>query len=386
MPNADVTPEDAEFLLATTQPRPDLQRTHRLLQNISNLDPVIALARTHGVLPLLCSCLIDSSDTDTALSSEYASQLHDEYCINLTQNLAATSELLSLLAAFTQNGIPALPFKGVVLADSAYGKVGLRPAGDLDLLIYQRDVPRAAKLLIGSGYELSTPVEADGTPLEAGKYEYHFERPSDGMIVEVRWRLTQSDFRADLGMDWLWPRRQTAALLGTEVPAISPEHTLLLLCLHGSKHEWSRLIWVCDVAQLLVSHPALDWDTVLRDANRFGLSNTLALGLLLSIRLAGVSVPKRIELHLKRNHRICILAQHIKTNFWDDARRIPGEELPYHVQLLGFGDRARWWWRQRPLRPNQKDRNMVHIPKAFDFLYYLVRPVRLVRDYWRRDY
>lgn len=383
MPNSDVTPAQAEFLFAATQPHPNSQRIHHLLQNISNLELVIALARTHGVLPLLWSRLGDSFDTDAVLPCEYASQLREEYCTNLTQNLAAVSELLALLAAFTQGGIPVLPFKGVVLADSAYGKVGLRPAGDLDLLIYQRDVPRAAKLLKSSGYELITPVEADGTPLEAGKYEYHFERPSDGMIVEIRWRLTQSDFRADLGMDWLWPRRQTATLLGTKLPAISPEHTLLLLCLHGSKHEWCRLIWVCDVAQLLVSHPALGWDTVLSDANRFGLSNTLALGLLLSIELTKVSVPKRIEHQLKRNRRICTLAEHMQDNFFDDARRIPGEKRPYHVQLLGFGDRARWWWRQRPLNPNQKDRDMLRIPKAFGFLYYLVRPVRLFRDYWR---
>ena len=380
-----MTPKEAEFLLAATRPRPDSQWIRSLHLGGSGIDPPIALARKHGVLPLLCSRLVDSPDAATALPSEYASQLREEYCTNLTQNLAAASELLRLLAAFTQNDIPALPFKGVVLADSAYGKLGLRPAGDLDVLIYQRDVPRAAKLLIGSGYGLITPVEADGAPLEAGKYEYHLERPSDGMIVEIRWRLTQSDFRVDLGMDWLWPRRQTATLLGTEIPAISPEHTLILLCLHGSKHEWSRLIWVYDVAQLLLSHLALDWDTILRDASHFGLSNSLALGLCLSVQLADVSLPERIERHLRRNHGICVLAQHIRDHLFDDARRIPGENLPYHVQLLGFRDRARWWWRQRPLRPNRKDRDMVQIPKTFGFLYYFVSPVRLLRDYWRKS-
>ena len=383
MPSAEVPPEETEFLLAAASPRPDSQRIHRTLQKISNLDHLIALARKHGVLPLLCARLIDSN---APLPAQYASRLRDEYATNLAQNLAAASELLTLLAAFAQNGIPALPFKGVTLADSFFGKVGLRPAGDVDLLVHYRDLPRAAKILVGSGYELITPVEGDGSPLEPGKYEYHFERPSDGMIVEIRWRLTQSDFHEDWGMDWLWPRKRSSTLLAVEVPAISPEHILILLCLHGSKHEWSRLIWVCDVAQLLASSPALDWHTTLRDARRFGLSNTLALGVFLAVHLLGVGVPQWIAQRLDRHRPMERLAQHLASNFFDEVRRIPGEETPYHVQLLSLEDRVRWWWRQSPLRPNQKDRNMVQIPKTLDFLYYIIRPLRVVLDYWRRDY
>jgi len=64
------------------------------------------------------------------------------------------------------------------------------------------------------------------------------------MVLELRWRLelTQPRYRHNLGMDWVWPRRQTVNLAGVDVPNLDPERSLLMLCMHASKHAWSRLI------------------------------------------------------------------------------------------------------------------------------------------------
>jgi hypothetical protein len=380
--NGVATHEETEFLSAISQPMMDSERINNLAVKIEHFDHLMDVARSHGVLPLLCYRLVESK---AKLPAGYAARIQDELCTNLAQNLAAASELLILLDAFAHNGIPALPFKGVTLADSIYGKIGFRPAGDLDVLIYHKDLSKAAGILIHHGYQLRTPIQADDKPLEFGKYEYHFERPSDGMIVELRWRLTQSHFHADLGMDWLWPRRRTSTLLGSPVPAMSAEHMLILLGLHGSKHGWSRLIWLCDISQLLVSHPNLDWNRAVRDANHFGLSRSLALGVLLAKDVVGARIPKGAERYLQREPHMLDLARRIKENLFDDAKRIPNGRVPYHVQLLGFGDRLRWRWRMRPFTPNQLDRTMIRLPKTLDFLYYFIRPLRLMRDYWRRN-
>jgi hypothetical protein len=382
MLNTEVTPDEAALLLALVRPQDDAQRIRGLVLRIKKIDRLIELARKHGVLPLLCSQLCE---VDIALPSELLSRLRYEYRTNLAQNLAAVSELVTLLADFTQSGISALPFKGVALAQSIYGKVGLRPAGDLDLLIHRKNVPRATEILIHHGYELQTVVQENGSPVDVQTYEYHFERPSDGMIVELRWRLTQPHFHADLGMDWLWPRRRSLTLLGAEVPAMSPEDTLIVLCLHGSKHGWSRLIWLRDVAQSLACHPDLDWNSTVRDAHRFGLSGTLALGVSLSVQIAGMQVPERTRRYLQRRPRMRKLAEHLNRNLFDDLKRVPIARVPYHAQLLGFRDRLRWRWGLRPWRPNQRDRHAMQFPPALNFLYYFLRPLRLARDYWQRD-
>lgn len=381
MPNTNITPDEADFLRAVARTENHPQIIRHLVQQIEDFGRLFDLARNHGVLSLLHSHLVES---DISLPSGYMTQLQDEYCTNVAQNLAAAAELLTLLAIFEKNGIPALPFKGVTLANAIYGKVGLRPAGDLDVLIDGTDLSRAARLVIAQGYQLKTSVQADGHPAASHVFEYHFERFSDGMIVELRWRLNEWYLQVDLGMDWLWPQRQCANLLGRPMTVMSPEHTLILLCMHASKHGWSRLIWLCDIAQLLVSNPNLDWRKAVRDANRFGLSKTLELGVLLAMDVLGAPAPESASLCLRRRSATMKLARYISENFFDEIKRLPTGRVPYHVRLLGFRDRVRWWWLVRPFRPNEQDRLLIRIPKPLDFLYYLVRPLRLVRDSWRR--
>ena len=234
------------------------EQIHQLAGKVRNWDSLLTLADEHRVLPMLYLRL---ADIGPAVPPEVQERLRTEFHRNMFHNLANAAELISVLKAFDREMIPAMPFKGVVLGASAYHDLTTRPAGDLDVLIDYRHLLHATAVLRERGYELKTSVQADGTPAVPDYYEYHFERQTDGMVLELRWRLelTQPRFRSNLGLDWVWPQRRTALLAGAEVPDMSPEITLLVLCMHGSKHMWSRLIWICDVAQLLVSSPGLDW-------------------------------------------------------------------------------------------------------------------------------
>ena len=219
---------------------------------VERWEDVIDAARAHGVLPMLYRKLAASSQ---CLPPEALQQLKAEFERNAFHCMTNAEELLQVLIAFEDAGIEAMPFKGVVLAASAYGDMTMRTAGDIDLLIRFADLKRATQILKLRGYELKTQTLHDGSPEAETYFEYHFERPSDGMILELRWRLelTQPRYRADIGLDWAWPRRGTIKLAGAAVPNLDPELCLLVLCMHGSKHAWSRWMWICDVAMLIES-------------------------------------------------------------------------------------------------------------------------------------
>ncbi len=257
------------------------------------------------------------ADIESSVSLAAQEQLRTEYHRCIFQNLASVAELIGVLKVFDHEGIPAIPFKGVVLGASIYGDLATRPAGDLDVLIHYRHLIRATALLLERGYELKTPVRSDRTPAVPNYYEYHFERQADGMVVELRWRLelTQPRFRPNLGMDWVWPHRRIAMLAGAEVPNLGPEITLLVVCMHGSKHAWSRLIWICDVAQLLATFPNLDWKEVTQEAKRVGLWRPLALGVLLAHRVVGAVVPPPILRRFESDATASGLAQHFEETF-----------------------------------------------------------------------
>jgi hypothetical protein len=347
--------------------------------NITCWERVVVCAQLHGILPMLYSGLADCEDL---IPPDALDLVRREFERNAFLCLANVAELLEVLNAFQANGISAMPFKGVVLGASAYGDVTRRSAGDLDLLIFHRDLLRATEILKERGYALTTNVLEDGRPEADDSFEYHFERGADGMVLELRWRLelTQPRFRQVLGMDWVWPQRRTVKLAGVDVPSLDSVSALLVLCMHGSRHSWSRLMWICDVAQLLESEPELDWDFAKREAERVGLWRCLALGVLLAHRVAGACVPADVLGVFEADSAAQRLAVFFEQYTLEDPGRVPEGRVPYHIQLLGFRDRASLALSLDFLRPNARDRAAIRLPKHLNALYYIVRPLRLLLD------
>ncbi len=373
--------ESCELLRAVAR-RPTGAATEgidQLAAKFGDWESLLRLAEEHRVLPMLFSRLTDTRAPVPPVAQE---RLRAEYDRNVFHCLTNAAELIAVLKAFDGEKIPAMPFKGVVLGASVYHDLMARPAGDLDVLIHYEHLLRATAILLERGYELKTAVRADGTPAAKDYYEYHFERPADGMVLELRWRLelTQARFRRDLGMDWVWPRRRIVMLAGAEVPGMSPEIALLVLCMHGSKHVWSRLIWICDVAQLLDSSPGLDWKDVTGEAKRSGLWRSLALGVLLARRVAAAKVPHDVLRRFERDATAYSLARHIQENLFDAPGSTPMSRIPYSIQLLALQDRVRLLSSFDFLRPNERDRAAIRLPQWLHAIYYLVRPVRILWD------
>jgi hypothetical protein len=342
-------------------------------------DVVIEGARHHGILPMLYTELAANEATIPTKALEL---VRSEFERNVFHCFANASELLQVLSAFELAGIPAMPFKGVVLGASAYGDMTARTAGDLDVLIYYQDLLPATRILKDRGYEVITKVREDGSPAMENYFEYHFERAADGMVLELRWRLelTQPRYKYDLGMDWVWNTRRTSRLAGAEVPNFDAVSELLMLCMHGSKHAWSRLIWICDVAKLLESEPELNWELARQEANRVGLGRCLALGVMLAQRVAGAKLPTEVLRRFERDRRARRLAEFLDQNAVVAPGSTPVGRIPYNIQLLGFRDRAGVILSPKFLRPNEQDRAVVKLPKALESLYYLIRPFRILID------
>lgn len=369
-----------DLLRAITRPSFDPSRTAftETAAKVERWQDVVEGARVHGILPLLYRRLAETSDI---VPPEALQQLKSEFERNALHCMTNAEELLHVLNAFDSAGIEAMPFKGVVLATSAYCDLTMRTAGDIDLLIRFADLNRASEILTQRGYELKTKTLRDGSPEAESYFEYHFERPSDGMILELRWRLelTQPRYRPNLGFDWVWPRRRAVKLAGAAVPNLDPESCLLVLCMHGSKHAWSRWIWVCDVAMLIESLPRLDWEFVRREAKRVGLERCLALGVLLGWH-AGAAVPERVLRLFQADRDMERLAGFFATNILENPGAMPKGRIPYFLSILGFRDRLRCVFSPAILQPNERDRATLRLPKALGHLYYVIRPFRVLLD------
>jgi hypothetical protein len=202
---------------------------------------------------------------------------------------------------FSEAGIAAVPYKGPILAALLYHDVGLREFSDIDVLVKPEEVPRAREMLLASGYEpefaLSPSQERKLLASRAG-YFLRFDRVKRAgrIVLELHWRIPAS-FSLD---DSFWDRLRPARLLDAEVHHFSPEDLLLILCMHGFKHGWSHLKWLCDVHELL--HDAsLDCEQAIERAKRAGGLRIVLVGCALARTLLDAPLPPLIDAQIQKD-------------------------------------------------------------------------------------
>lgn len=255
---------------------------------------------------------------------------------NTGRNLSLTRELLRVMALLEKAGIRAISFKGPVLAAQYYGEIGLRQFGDLDILVSRRDVPRAQKLLLSNGYRT----------LLFRWFDPHCQllHPEGKRVVELHRELMPRTFYVPFDWNALWDRSELFSLIGTEVRTLSAEDLLLFLCAHGAKHLWERMVWVCDVAQILRARPQLDWDRLLQSAREAGAERMLLLGLFLAQDLMGVELPVVIVRKASGDAEVKRLVLDMKDRLLRKAIGPFGvvETLPFYLRMRErWGDRIR---------------------------------------------
>lgn len=256
------------------------------------------LVAQHAVLPLVYKRLsAHAQNVPEALLSALRRQAQ----LNVGFSLRLAKLLLDLVALLEGNGVPTVAFKGPGLAVTAYGDLGLRPFSDLDIFVQKKDLARARTLLEQRGFRHAVSVPDRSEPEALGqRMAYHdaFTNSADD-LVELHWEIAPSFFASAL-LSGFWERARPVTVLGQPLRCFSPEDQLLLLCVHGSKHRWERLGWVCDVALLLNREPPV-WPELWGRARQLGAERMLLLGVRLAHELLGAPVPEAAS---QRWHRV----------------------------------------------------------------------------------
>lgn len=345
-----------------------------LLDQPLNWSRLIEQAQIHRLFPLLYWHWTKSLGLD--FPPEIAEQLDDRFRANVARSLLLMRDLVNLVELLGSRGIPAIPFKGPALAESLYGNAALRQCVDLDILIRQCDVPEAIRTLVSAGYEDGkqlTPAQQNA--FVATQYEYGLLSPA-GILVELQWRIVPRYFSLPLPEEQYWSRLQSLTVCGREMNSLSCEDLLLLLCIHGGKHGWGKLIWLADVAELLASKPHMDWEYVLNHARRAGGLRLLLLGVVLANRLLGTTIPNDLEQPLDRDRTVEQIADGI-------GRNLVTGGLPTYISSQLYLLRVREHWPDR-LRyvvrftstATPMEWKMVDFPPSLFVLYSFLRMLR----------
>jgi hypothetical protein len=348
---------------------------------------LVGQAHVHGMAPLLYWHL------DAACSKvvpEVAFEhLRDHFYDNSLRNLFLTGELLRILNVFGSHGVPAVPYKGPALAASVYGNIALRQFIDLDVMVHRHDVLEAKEVLASLGYRPQYQLtRAQEAALLASQCEYAFTHEDEESTVELRWEITEH-FSFPLDTERLWERLEQVPLGGDNVPTLSPEDTLLILCAHGAKHLWERLGWICDVAELIRVHQNMRWEWMMAQAGALGGERMLLLGLFLASDLLGAALPNRILQRVHADPMVKVLAERITEQLFGEASGLGGlfEQAyfhPLHIKMRErLPDKIRYCVRAATTQ-TVEDWDLLPLPNFLFPLYYVLRPIRLTGKYGLR--
>ena len=337
---------------------------------------LVRMARGHGVMPLLYRSL--NSVCSDGVPKMTLEELREHFYANAGRNLLLAKELVKLLHLFSAHEISAIPYKGAVLAASVYGNLALREFGDLDVLVREREYQTAQRLLSARGYRLMKEFDWESTLVH----------DSGTFAVDLHKGMTTREFSSPLGFEYLSGHLERITVAGTEVPTLSPGDTLLMLAIQITKDSGSRyfqLAKISDMAELLRVYPHLDLAQVLRGARRLGGERMLLYSLRLANNLLGAVLPQEIVCEMQFHPALDGLVVYARRQLFDGGdRTVAGQPTV---------DQFRWLVRERlrdklypyylryvtdVIVPCALDRRLLPLPRELSFLYYFIRPVRLI--------
>jgi hypothetical protein len=347
-----------------------------LLQSPLNWESLLNRAEQQGVVPILYQTL-SSLGSDAPPAG--LTLLKQCYETNLHRTLFLTRELIRTLDHLDALAITVLPYKGVALAETLYGDMALRQAGDIDLLIRPRDLSRIRDGLKELGYTPHLPLsEAEERAYLQSGYECAFDGPLGRNLLEVQWALQPRFYAVDFEMEALFRRAISVTVAGRSMKTPSPEDLFLILSLHAAKHVWGRLIWLCDISHLVKS-PALNWDSIGETASSFGIVRILQVTLVLTNRLLGTAIPAAAAKTLATDSAALALAGEIAPQIGGAALH-DVESLSYFRLMLRLRERTSdhiRFLRRLAFTPGPGEWRAIRLPAPLFPLYRLVRLWRL---------
>ena len=285
-----------------------------------------------------------------------------------------------MIGVLAEDAIEAIPYKGPVLALFAYGDIALRSFVDLDIMVRKEDATRAIEIVLASGYEYSKPLtESQLEVLLRTQHNVQLRRHKRQLIVELHWEVASHLFASSVQADELWQSLEPISLNGTRLRTLSAEDLIFSLCVHGSRHLWERLLWICDVGWIIARHK-LNWPALLEWAQATNAERMFLLGVHLAAKLLRVKLPDEVSKQIAEDSQLDRLANVVIGSLFNGTVHRPASTS----EIFRYNLRVRKSWPARMryfrhmLNPTDRDLDAVALPRSLSFGYYLMRPFRLL--------
>jgi Uncharacterised nucleotidyltransferase len=341
------------------------------------------LARRHSLVPIVYRQL--EALMNAQIPVEFFNRFRKDYQENAARNLIFLDELNVVLDRLEAAGIEAIVFKGPALAALAYRDLNLRRYVDLDLIVRRADMARAIEVLVQSGYVSSRDLTGEQQAVLL-RTQHNLQFTRGRVIVELHWQVSSELFASTVTAEELWQNLAQVELNGRTVNTLATNDLLFALSVHGSRHVWQRLAWICDIDRLIRINPAIDWLELTERAKGANAERMFLLGPALAKVLLGAELPAVVADAIAQDGRIAALCDEIAARLFDGPEQsaLPLFTVFRFNLLIRSGWRSRIRYTRFMLAPNDSDLEAVRLRPGFHFMYHVVRPFRLLHSVFRR--
>jgi hypothetical protein len=359
-------------------PRHSMRLT-QLLQGEMNWQLLIGLADQNGLLPLLCHHLTQFSN---AIPPDWLTVLRETNRQNSIRALFLISELQRIKESLERRGVTALPYKGPISACLAYGDGTLRQFDDLDIVVPQASIAQVYDEMDALGYQPRFSREhflsANGKNIPG---EYVFVHKINRAIVEFHTERTLRHFPRVPDLTGMIRRANTIHLNGRQLPTFSIPDTLLMLCVHGAKDFWSRMIWSADIAAVSTMLTKTDWELLLARAEECDAQIMVSLGLWLAQSIFEFEIPATKKLDC--DHVTLKVGKALRNHLLERSplpESLRWRSL-YRIRMVKPLPKGIAYWLRLSTAPSEDDWPMSGDLPNHRAPYALLRPLRLWRTY-----
>jgi len=350
MNNNILNKEQKIILLSATQiyVNDDLAKLESLLHLKPDWTYISSFSLANGTAPLLYKSITQHNWVPLVPNNIY-NALQNSYFQTQATNLLVLNELKKVLLAFVKEGIKPLVIKGMASAEYIYKDLGLRPMGDIDLMVEQHRLADAEKILFCMGFVNSDPYKS--FKLRFLNINSHL-RPFvfKTIKIELHSALSAIHHIYRIPTRIVWENISQKTFDDVKAYTLNTPYNIMYLSLHAVQHllkKKIRLNSFVDISELIKSEKEhIDWELIIHDSIQYNISNPVYKTLRVCREFLNAPIPDYVtnKLH-KENESIRKEFYLMMCNKTDQITfKTPSDYIKKLKKIEGLPNKVRYMW------------------------------------------
>lgn len=355
-----------------------------------NEELLLELADRHGVNGLLYKGL--ASSHPNLLSENGMDTLRKRLLYHDVRVQRVLAEWPGIIETAEKSGIPVLTIKGPALALQLFGAPDSREYCDLDLFIQAKGLD--LRLLIGNLAKTGYHIAAGDRGPTQSRHRFVLHKTNHLAVANRQKKVGVEIHSNQFGLiqklytvpaKELFKRAGSVEWNGKQFLSLGKEDNAVFIFTHSIKHAWSCLKWVLDGALLFCSLSEKEQDSLLQTVKELGLERVFASSIRFIRTIVDLPLSDSIESMLeKRDRTVNRIVSYLSRSFQGKIAHPSQQKKSDKVNRLLFQLRLK---KSMPYKlsvlkekiiPGEKEFELIAMPDSFSFLYWVIRPLRLL--------